>query len=176
MEFLASLFVSRPENILAVSVFFAAGYIMLQFIWRKAVQRPRMLLIASAFWGLYHAYSDKDDGHVDNKALAVGAGLAIVGALVAASLADKDSGSQPAGDLKVEKTVLEDECHDELSYRMRDEHHHRADVRIQTADLQGRNMKGKGKVVWDNHRADHFSYTCYFNGQGRVHDSSYHLY
>lgn len=56
MELLASLFVGKPLNILALAVLFLAGYLALRFTALGITQHPRSLLIASTVWGLYAAW------------------------------------------------------------------------------------------------------------------------
>jgi hypothetical protein len=56
MELLASLFVGKPLNILAVAVVFFAGYLALRFAASGTARRPRPLLIASVAWGVYAAW------------------------------------------------------------------------------------------------------------------------
>ena len=56
MELLASLFVGKPLNILALAVLFLAGYFALQFTALGLARHPRSLLIASTAWGLYAAW------------------------------------------------------------------------------------------------------------------------
>lgn len=56
MNFLVSLFVTKPLNILAVAVIFIAGYLALRFTHLGNSRHPRALLIASSGWGLYAAW------------------------------------------------------------------------------------------------------------------------
>ncbi len=56
MNFLSSLFVAKPLNILVVALFFLAGYLLLRFTELGAKRKPRSLIIASCAWGLYAAY------------------------------------------------------------------------------------------------------------------------
>ena len=56
MELLASLFVGKPLNILALAVLFLAGYLTLRFTTFGTNRYPRALLIASSAWGLYAAW------------------------------------------------------------------------------------------------------------------------
>ena len=56
MELLASLFIGKPLNILALTVLFLAGYLALRFTALGISRRPRSLLIASTAWGLYAAW------------------------------------------------------------------------------------------------------------------------
>jgi ABC-type proline/glycine betaine transport system permease subunit len=56
MELLASLFVGKPQNILAVAVVFLAGYLLLRFTALGLARHPQLLLIASTAWGLYAAW------------------------------------------------------------------------------------------------------------------------
>lgn len=52
MEFLASLFVGKPQNILAVAVVFLMAYLALRAA-HGVARHPRMLFIASSAWGIY---------------------------------------------------------------------------------------------------------------------------
>ena len=56
MELLASLFVGKPLNILALAVLFLIGYLTLRFTALGIPRHPRSMLIASAAWGLYAAW------------------------------------------------------------------------------------------------------------------------
>jgi hypothetical protein len=56
MEFLTSLFVAKPQNILAVAVVFLVGYLALRFVAPRISRHPRPMLIASIGWGLYAAW------------------------------------------------------------------------------------------------------------------------
>jgi hypothetical protein len=53
MEFLASLFVGKPLNILAVAALFLAGHLLVRFTAVGAGQRLRPSIMAAAAWGLY---------------------------------------------------------------------------------------------------------------------------
>ncbi len=56
MQFLASLFVAKPLNILAVAVVLLAGYLALRFTALGIARHPRPLLMAAIAWGLYAAW------------------------------------------------------------------------------------------------------------------------
>jgi len=56
MELLASLFVGKPLNILALAAIFLAGYLALRFTAIGIARHPRALLIVSFAWGLYAAW------------------------------------------------------------------------------------------------------------------------
>jgi hypothetical protein len=56
MELLASLFVGKPMNIMALAVLFLAGYLALRFTAIGMSRHPRSLLIASIAWVLYAAW------------------------------------------------------------------------------------------------------------------------
>ena len=53
MEFLVSLFVWKPLNILAVAALFLAGHLALRFTTLGAGRHPRSLLVGAAAWALY---------------------------------------------------------------------------------------------------------------------------
>ena len=120
----------------------------------------------------YRDHDDDDDSDLGT-ALAVGAGLAIVAAL-AASQDDRDHGSSSKP--QVNKTVLEDDCHDTLQYRIRDEHDYTARVTMQSARIEGHDLVGDAKVKYDGQHPHHASFKCHFDRHGRVMDSRYHLY
>jgi hypothetical protein len=56
VDLLTSLFVGKPQNILAAAVVFLAGYLALRFTALGISRHPRPLLIASVAWVLYAAW------------------------------------------------------------------------------------------------------------------------
>jgi hypothetical protein len=56
MEFLASMFVGKPQNILAVTFVFLTGYLALRFTAFGNARQSLPLLIVSTAWGLYAAW------------------------------------------------------------------------------------------------------------------------
>ena len=56
MELLASLFVGKPLNILAVATLFSAGYVALRLTSLRGGRRFRLLLVAGIAWMLYGAW------------------------------------------------------------------------------------------------------------------------
>ena len=56
MEFLATMFLGKPQHILTVAVVFLAGYLVLRFTPIGNARHPRSLFIASTAWGLYAAW------------------------------------------------------------------------------------------------------------------------
>jgi hypothetical protein len=56
MELLASLFVGKPQHIIAVAIVFLTGYLALRFMLIGNARHSRSLLIASTAWGLYAAW------------------------------------------------------------------------------------------------------------------------
>ena len=127
----------------------------------------------------YHGPNPRHRGHKDDDdsnlgtALAVGAGLAIVAAL-AASQGDDDN--DESSRLTVRKSVLEDDCHDTLQYRIRDEHNYTARVHLQNSRIEGHDLVGGAKVKYEGEHPHHATFTCHFDSRGRVMDSRYHLY
>ena len=117
-----------------------------------------------------HSYDD-DDSNV-GAAIAVGAGLAIIAAIASQSGDDH----QDKSDINTSQSVLEDDCHDMLQYRIRDEHDATATVRMKSSHMSGRDLKGEMKVKYLRRNDQRGSYTCHFNSSGRLLDSSYHLY
>lgn len=56
MELLASLFVGKPLNILAVALVFLAVHLLLSRSTLGTGRHPRWLLLAAAAWALYAAW------------------------------------------------------------------------------------------------------------------------
>jgi hypothetical protein len=123
-----------------------------------------------------HRDHDKDDDSDSGlgTVLAVGAGLAIVAALAASQDGDDDSGK--SSDLPVKESALEDDCHDALQYRIRDEHNYTARVKMEEAEIEGHDLVGNAKVKYDGRHPNHATFTCHFDNRGRLMDSRYHLY
>lgn len=121
----------------------------------------------------------RDDADDDNSnvgaVVAVGAGLAILAA-IAASQSDAADGTGKGSALSVSKSVLEDDCHDTLQYRIRDEHDYTARVNIRDSRIDGHDLVGSARVKYDREDPQHANYTCHFDSRGRVLDSSYYLY
>ncbi|CAK6690446.1 hypothetical protein VB716_10910 [Synechococcus sp. CCY9201] len=53
MDLLVSLFVGKPQAILAVAVAFIAGDLALRFRWPGLARHPRALWIGAIAWGSY---------------------------------------------------------------------------------------------------------------------------
>lgn len=128
-----------------------------------------------AYKGPHNRHKDDDDDNNVGAALAVGAGLAILAA-IAMSQADDADNHDKGSTLSVNKSVLEDECHETLQYRIRDEHDYTARVNLKEARIEGHDLVGDAKVKYEREHPQHATYTCHFDSQGRVKDSSYHLY
>lgn len=56
MQFLGSLFVQKPLNILAVAAVFAVAYLILRFTGLGTGKQPSALLIPTVGWALYAAW------------------------------------------------------------------------------------------------------------------------
>ena len=119
-----------------------------------------------------YSYAGPHNRHDDDsdKAVAIGAGLAVLAAVAIA--ANDDDG----GKLGTDKTVLEDMCHDMLLYRVRDEQDRSAHVKIHHSSVHGRDLKGEAKVKYDHGHPNDATFTCHFNKQGHLVDASYHLH
>ena len=76
----------------------------------------------------------------------------------------------------VKQSVLEDECQENLEYRIRDEHDYTASVILKDAKVEGHNLVGHAKIKYENAHPHYANYTCHFNSRGHVNDSSYNLY
>jgi hypothetical protein len=118
---------------------------------------------------------DNDDDSNVGAIVAVGAGLAILAA-IAASQSDDNDEPRKGSTLSVSKPVLEDDCHDMLQYRIRDEHDYSARVNIKDSRVDGHDLVGNARVKYDRDDPQHATYTCHFDSRGRVLDSSYYLF
>lgn len=128
-----------------------------------------------AYNGPHQRHRDDDDDSNVGAVVAVGAGLAILAA-IAASQSDDNHESGKGSTLTVSKSVLEDDCHDTLQYRIRDEHNYTARVNIKDSRIDGHDLVGNAKVNYDREDPQHATYTCHFDSRGRVMDSSYYLF
>ena len=131
--------------------------------------------VASYHYDGPHGHGSKKDNDDLGTALAVGAGLAIIAA-VAASQSKSGNSSAGTSTTTVGKTVLEDNCHDMLQYRIRDEHHYTAEVRMKSSRVEGNTLVGTAKASYAGEQPHQVEYTCYVDSQGRVMDTRYHLY
>lgn len=129
-----------------------------------------------AYDGPHKRHKDDDDDSNIGAAVAVGAGLAILAAAAMSQTDDDDNNDKSSSTLPVSKSVLEDDCHDMLQYRVRDEHDYTARVDLKNARVEGHDLVGDAKVWYDRQHPRHASYTCHFDRQGRLIDSRYHLY
>jgi uncharacterized membrane protein len=128
-----------------------------------------------AYDGPHNQHNDKNDDNNIATAVAVGAGLAISAALAVAQ-ASADDHSDTRSSLPVSKSVLEDECHDMLQYRIRDEHDYTARVSLKDGRIEGHDLVGDAKVQYEREHPHHATYTCHFDSRGRLMDSRYNLY
>ena len=122
----------------------------------------------------HHDDHDDDDSNI-GAVVAVGAGLAILAA-IAASQSDDNDEHDKGSTLSVSQSVLEDDCHDSLQYRIRDEHDYSARVNLKDSRVDGHNLVGNARVKYDRESPQRATYTCHFDSRGRLLDSSYYLY
>jgi len=120
----------------------------------------------------YDGPHSRDDSDAD-AAVAVAAGLAVVAAL---AIASSEGGDDASDRHRHRQTYLEDDCHDELTYRIRDEHNRTARVELTRAALDGRDLVGEARVQYEGHHPHRATYTCHFNREGHLVDSQYRLY
>jgi hypothetical protein len=144
------------------------GQVRYEHHWYDYHCKVKQGYVKSYAYGGPHGHN-KDDSDVGT-ALAVGAGLAIAAAVIAAS----DDGDEK--DLSASKSAMEDECHDILQYRIRDEHDRTAAVKMQETHSKGRDLHGKAHVKYHNGRPHQVNYTCHFDNKGHIVDSSYTLH
>lgn len=131
--------------------------------------------VKSYYYNGPHKKDDDNGGSKLGTALAIGAGIAIIAALASKSNGDDDYHDYDSSTGRDAK-LMEDDCHDELVYRLRHEHREHASVVLKTAKVRGRKLSGEGKVRWQNHPNNRFNYTCYFDSRGHIRDSEYQYY
>ena len=128
-----------------------------------------------AYNGPHKRHNDDDDDTNIGAVVAVGAGLAILAAIAVSQDGDNDEPDK-GSTVSLSKSVLEDECHQMLQYRIRDEHDYTAQVALKDSRIDGLDMVGDARVIYDREHPQHATYTCHFDSQGRVKDGSYYLY
>ena len=131
--------------------------------------------VASYHYDGPHGHGSKKDDDDLGTALAVGAGLAIIAAVAASQNKSGNSSGSPSN-ITVSKSVLEDNCHDMLRYRIRDEHHYTAEVKMRSSRVEGNTLVGTARASYAGEQPHQVEYTCYLDPQGRVMDTRYHLY
>ena len=123
--------------------------------------------------GPHDRHGDDNSGNL-GKAVAIGAGLAIVAAIVASQAGDGDKDGTST--LNVQKSVLEDDCHDALESRIRYERNGSAQVALKHTQVNGRDLTGEARVTYYDESPNRGTFTCHFDKHGRLLDSSYQLY
>jgi hypothetical protein len=126
-----------------------------------------------AYNGPHDRHGDDDSGGL-GKAVAIGAGLAIVAAAVASQAGDGDKDG--ASTLNDRKSVLEDDCHDGLESRIRYDRNGSAQVALKHTQVTGHDLTGEARVTYYDESPNRGTFTCHFDKHGRLLDSSYHLY
>ena len=133
-------------------------------------------------------YDDEERHHKDKKHdrnVAIGVGLAAVAiAAVAAATKEQKKKQSPSSpdsfsyEEHVDRPYLEDECGEELGGRIRREHNgvSRIELAQVKVEHEGAMLKGKGIIHWQHKQPSDFSYSCYFDKNGRVMDSAYRYY
>lgn len=128
--------------------------------------------------------SGSGDSDKSDKALAIGAGivgLAAVAAIAANANKDNDrdhyenrnlynSGRSNAFD---NMNYLQNECKRMVRHHLDQDHGRVDNIEFKTADLEGRNLTGRGKVFFENERRRKIDYRCSFDRAGNIYDGSY---
>ena len=123
--------------------------------------------------GPHDRHGDDDSGNL-GKAVAIGAGLAIVAAIVASQAGDGDKDA--ASTLTVRKSALEDDCHDALESRIRYDRDASAQIALKNTRVTGHDLAGEATVTYYDESPNRATFTCHYDKHGRLLDSSYHLY
>jgi hypothetical protein len=135
--------------------------------------------------GPHRKYDDEyyNDSRHDNKArnVAIGVGLA---ALAAAAIAasSKNQTTAPAESFSyndgIDKSHLEDECGEELGGRIRREHDGVRRIEFDHSQIKhnGSQLTGSGHIQWQREEPSALEFSCSFDRNGRVSDSSYSFY
>ena len=91
-----------------------------------------------SYAGPHRVKHDDDDAET---AIAVGAGIALLAAIAATS-GDDDSSKERG----IDKSVMEDHCHDMIQYRVRDEQDYTAEVTMGRSSVEGKNLVGRARI------------------------------
>jgi hypothetical protein len=115
--------------------------------------------------------------------VAIGVGVAaIIGAILVNSSKDDSSKGDNKNSNHYAKNMasedLEDSCHETVEGRIKRNYHtiRRVKFKHDTIKHDRRNAYGNGRVVYYNGDRTDFSFSCDFNRNGRVIDSSYSIY
>jgi len=119
----------------------------------------------------------KDDDHKSHtgRNVAIGVGIAAIAAMV---IKNKHNKNDDEYSKHVTKESLEDDCHDELSRRIKDNYHsiRRVEFKHDSIKHNMRKGEGDGRIIYRNGERTDFEFTCYFEKDGQISDSSYSIF
>lgn len=129
--------------------------------------------------------SGRDDDKSDRKALAIGAGIVGLAAIAAIAANNKDKDRDSAYDDNRNQynsgrrspfddmNYLQNECKRMVRFHLNQDHGRVDNIEFKTADLDGRNLTGRGKVFFENERRRKIDYRCSFDRAGNIYDGHY---
>jgi hypothetical protein len=127
-----------------------------------------------AYEGPHGRHRDDDDGKLGT-AVAVGAGLAVIAALVASQSGEGDKPQSTSFQGRTQ-AAREDDCHDAIEARVRHEQERWARVALRNTHTSNDQLFGQATVTYGDRQPHQATFTCYFDNYGRVVDNSYQLY
>lgn len=131
----------------------------------------------------YYDNDSRNDRH-DKKArnIAIGVGLAALAAAAIAASSKNQTTSEPAESFSyndgIDKFHLEDECGEALGGRIRREHDGVRRIEFDHSQIKhnGSKLTGSGHIQWQRDEPSALEFSCSFDRNGRVSDSSYSFY
>ena len=145
------------------------------------------------------AIDNADDHHHKSHSgrnVAIGVGIAAIVAMAIANSNKKDtdnddgdsdyskksyskkSYSKKSYSRKINEEDLEDSCHDAIDGRIKKNYHtiRRVNFKHDSIQHNGTKASGDGRAAYYNGEHTNFSFSCKFDGHGRVIDTSYSIY
>ncbi len=119
----------------------------------------------------------KHSSHSDkNTAIAAGAGIIALAAIVAAANNDKhndhDKGASAFDDMR----YLKKQCRQNLRHHINREDQPIRKIHLDTAHLHNRTLVGEGGVLFRRGGGSDIAYRCKFDRQGRIYDGHYRFH
>ncbi|TXG86396.1 MAG: hypothetical protein E6R14_03130 [Thermomicrobiales bacterium] len=132
-------------------------------------------------WKVGSGRDDSDKS--DKKVLAIGAGIVGLAAIAAVAAKAKSNDAEhenrrneyssgrrsPFEDMD----FLQNECKRVVRLHLNEDHGRVDNIEFRTADLDGRNLTGRGKVFFENDHRRRIDYRCSFDRAGNIYDGSY---
>lgn len=120
-------------------------------------------------WHVQNAHKGSDT----DKAVAIGAGILAVAAIAAAANKDTHKDHDKGASVFSDMPYLKRQCRKNIRHHIRVENEPVKKVRLDTARLHNRTLRGIGGVLFKRGGGSDISYSCKFDRNGRIYDGHY---